>query len=176
MSEPIIVSPYDQQWPNLFQELGHKIRFALGDTALRIDHIGSTSVPYLDAKPIIDIQISVASLVPLDSYKTPLKTIGFIYREDNPDLTKRYFREKPGERRTHIHVRKLGSWSEQFALLFRDYLRSNPADCKLYANVKYQLMEQYKNNRDKYVEGKSPIIYIITMMFLFLSQSHQCFR
>jgi GrpB-like predicted nucleotidyltransferase (UPF0157 family) len=55
----------------------------------------------------------------------------------------------------------LGSWSEQFALLFRDYLRSNPTECKLYAGVKYELMEQYKNDRDKYVEGKSPIIYEI---------------
>lgn len=72
-----------------------------------------------------------------------------------------YFRERAGERRTHIHVRKAGSWSEQFALLFRDYLRSHPTECEIYANEKYRLMYKYENERDKYVEGKAPIIYEI---------------
>lgn len=161
MSEPIIVTPYDEQWPILFQELGQGMRSVLGEVALRIDHIGSTSVPNLDAKPIIDIQISVASLEPLGTYKIPLEKIGLIYHGGNPDLTKRYFREKAGERRTHIHVRKAGSWSEQFAILFRDYLRSHPTECELYANEKYKLMDKYQNERDKYVEGKDPIIYEI---------------
>jgi GrpB-like predicted nucleotidyltransferase (UPF0157 family) len=161
MSEPIIVTPYDEQWPILFQELGQRMRSVLGEVALRIDHIGSTSVPNLDAKPIIDIQISVTSLEPLDTYKISLESIGFTYQADNPDLTKRYFRERPGDRRTHIHVRKAGSWSEQFALLFRDYLRVHPTECEIYANEKYRLMDKYQNERDQYVEGKGPIIYEI---------------
>ncbi|WP_025028916.1 GrpB family protein [Caldalkalibacillus mannanilyticus] len=161
MNEPIIVTSYDEQWPILFKEIGQKIRSVLGETALRIDHIGSTSVPNLDAKPIIDIQISVASLEHLDTYKIPLASIGFIYQRNNPDLTKRYFREQPGERRTHIHVRKSGSWSEQFALLFRDYLRAHPNECEMYANVKYSLMNQYQDERNQYVIGKGPIIYEI---------------
>lgn len=161
MSERIIVTPYDEQWPKLFHEIGHKLREALGEVALRIDHIGSTSVPNLDAKPIIDIQISVASLERLDTFKIPLERIGFIYRQDNPDLTKRYFRESPGKRRTHIHVRKSGSWSEQFALLFRDYLRMHPNECEIYASEKYRLMNQFLDKRDSYVIGKGPIIYEI---------------
>jgi GrpB-like predicted nucleotidyltransferase (UPF0157 family) len=161
MSEPIIVMPYDQQWPILFQEISQRMKSVLGEAALRIDHIGSTSVPNLDAKPIIDIQVSVTSLEPLDTYKSPLESIGFIYQADNPDLTKRYFRENPGDRRTHIHVRKAGSWSEQFALLFRDYLRTHPTECETYASEKYRLMDKYQNERDLYVEGKGPIIYAI---------------
>ena len=81
---------------------------SLARIALRIDHIGSTSVRGLDAKPIIDIQVSVASFGPLDAYRLPLQRAGFVYRP-GAELTKRYFRERPGERRTHIHVRRAGS-------------------------------------------------------------------
>ncbi|WP_211751787.1 GrpB family protein [Paenibacillus dakarensis] len=111
--------------------------------------------------PIIDIQISVRSLEPVETYKTKLENIGFIYRAGNPDLTKRYFREKPGRKRTHIHVREYGSWSEQFALLFRDYLRANENDCRKYAEMKYNLMKLFQKERDLYVEGKEPIIWEI---------------
>jgi GrpB-like predicted nucleotidyltransferase (UPF0157 family) len=74
---------------------------------------------------------------------------------------KRYFRESPGNKRTHIHIRELGSWSEQFALLFRDYLRCHLHECRLYAEIKYKLMNQYRYEREKYVQGKEPIIWDI---------------
>jgi GrpB-like predicted nucleotidyltransferase (UPF0157 family) len=76
----------------------------------------------------------------------------------DPDLTKRYFRELPGNRRTHIHVREDGSWSQQFALLFRDYLRCHPNDSDEYGKVKVQLANKYRNEREKYVDAKEPIM------------------
>jgi GrpB-like predicted nucleotidyltransferase (UPF0157 family) len=85
--------------------LGTTLRTALGKTSRRIDHIGSTSVPGLDAKPIIDIQISVVAFEPLNTYRLPLENLGYVFRAENPELTKRYFREAPGQQRTHIHVR-----------------------------------------------------------------------
>jgi GrpB-like predicted nucleotidyltransferase (UPF0157 family) len=115
----------------------------------------------LDAKPIIDIQISVPSLEPVETYRSKLEKIGYVFRPDNPDLTKRYFRESPGNKRTHIHVREHGSWSEQFALLFRDYLRASAEDRKRYANEKYRLMGLFRNERHLYVENKEPIIWDI---------------
>jgi GrpB-like predicted nucleotidyltransferase (UPF0157 family) len=115
----------------------------------------------LDAKPIIDIQISVKHLEPIDSYKYKLESIGFIHRENNPDKTKRYFRETPGTKRTHIHVREQGSWSQQMVLLFRDYLRAHPEACDIYAQDKRRLIELYKDDRSKYVEGKTPVIWDI---------------
>ena len=133
------VVPYDEEWPRLFSSLGKSLRAALGDIALRIDHIGSTSVPGLAAKPIIDIQISVADLEPVEPYRLPLEGLGFVSRADNTELTKRYFREPPGSRRTHIHVRRAGSWAEQFALLFRDYIRTHEEDARLYAKLKRRL-------------------------------------
>jgi GrpB-like predicted nucleotidyltransferase (UPF0157 family) len=161
MSEPIIVVQYNPNWKAEFLELGTRIRESLGSIAIRIDHIGSTSILGLDAKPIIDIQVSVDPLDPIDSYKHLLERIGFQHRADNPDLTKRYFREIPGKKRVHLHVRESGSWSEQTALLFRDYLRCHTLDCLRYAEEKYRLMEIYKNEREKYVEEKEPIIWDI---------------
>lgn len=159
MSDPIVVVPYDPEWPRRFTELGRRLRAALGDAALRIDHIGSTAVTGLDAKPIIDIQISVASFEPLDVYRLPLERAGFVFRVDNGDLTKRYFRERPGERRTHIHVRRTGSWPEQMSLLFRDYLRAHPADAAQYAELKRALADTHRESRVDYTEAKTPFIW-----------------
>jgi GrpB-like predicted nucleotidyltransferase (UPF0157 family) len=161
MSEPIIVVPYRNEWKMEFLEVGHLIRKSLGEIAIRIDHIGSTSIEGLDAKPIIDIQVTVKSLEPIEIYKERFELIGYYHKVENPDKTKRYFRELPGNRRTHIHVRERGSWSSIFPLLFRDYMRCHPDDCRKYAELKYKLMYLYKDERDKYVDEKESLIWEI---------------
>ncbi len=159
MSERIIITPYDPEWPSLFAQLGVTLRAALGAVALRIDHIGSTSIPGLHAKPIIDVQVSVASFEPLAAYRDPLLGLGLVFRDYNPDMSKRYFREAPGTRHTHIHVRRAGSFPEQFTLLFRDYMRGHGADAQAYAALKYQLAAQFDNDRAGYTEAKGPFIW-----------------
>ncbi|HEY7566879.1 MAG TPA: GrpB family protein, partial [Gemmatimonadaceae bacterium] len=129
------------------------MRTALGNRAIRIDHIGSTSVPGLAAKPIVDIQISVADFEPLDAFRLPLEGLGYVFRADNPELTKRYFREAAGQPRTHVHVRQRGSWAEQFALLFRDYLRSNADEADHYGNFKRVLAAKYVTERERYTDA-----------------------
>jgi GrpB-like predicted nucleotidyltransferase (UPF0157 family) len=161
MGMRVVIVRYDPAWPGLFSQLGARLRAALGSVAVRIDHIGSTAIPGLDAKPIIDIQISVASFEPVEAYRAPLERLGYEFRSWNPDLSKRYFREKPGERRTHIHIRRAGSWSEQFALLFRDYVRAHDDDARRYAAAKHHLAEQYGEDRHGYTEAKAPIIWDI---------------
>jgi len=155
------VIAYDPAWPALFQTLASDLRDALGPVARRIDHIGSTAVPGLAAKPIIDIQISVASFKPEAAFRVPLQRLGYRFRADNPERTKRYFRESPGTRRTHIHVRRYGSWNEQFALLFRDYLRAHPDAAARYAALKQELARQFSlpEERHLYVEAKDPFIW-----------------
>lgn len=155
------VVAYDEAWPRLFGALGSVLRRELGRLALRIDHIGSTAVPGLDAKPIIDVQISVTALEPLDLYGARVERCGFVWRADNEDLTKRYFREQPGQRRTHIHVRQHGSFSAQLSLLFRDYLRRNPDDAMRYATEKHRLAHLLKSDRQAYLDGKAPIVWEI---------------
>lgn len=157
--EPIMVVPYDPEWSARFQDLAAQLGQALGDVALRIDHIGSTSIPGLAAKPVIDIQVSVASFDPLDAIRIPLERLGYVWRADNPDQTKRYFREPPGHPSAHIHVRKRGSWGEQFALLFRDYVRAHPNVAARYAELKLELAEEHYRDRAGYVHGKGPFIW-----------------
>ncbi|WP_442603119.1 GrpB family protein [Paenibacillus sp. KN14-4R] len=155
------IAKHDPEWRDLFLETGSKLRRSLGELAVRIDHVGSTSVFGLDAKPIIDIQISVLNFEDDLAFKDKIEDIGFVLRKENPDKTKKYFREVPGYRRTHVHVRQLGSFSEQMTLLFRDYLREHAEDCWRYAEEKHHLMKLFKNERPKYVEGKGPIVWDI---------------
>lgn len=150
---------YDPGWVSLFAQRARRIRQALGTVALRIDHIGSTSIPGLAAKPIIDLQLSVASFAPVDAYRLPLERLGYVFRPDNPDPTKRYFHELPGERREQIHVRQAGSWFEQCALLFRDYLRAHPEDAATYARLKRELAEHYRDDASGYTRAKGPFIW-----------------
>ena len=157
----IYIAQYDTGWPARFSNLASAMREALGDVAVRIDHIGSTSVPGLAAKPIIDMQVSVRSLEPVDPFRIPLEGLGYFYRRNNPELTKRYFREPPGEPRTHIHVRRAGSFSEQYPLLFRDYLRQHPLSASEYENVKRQLVEQYPHDGLAYTNAKDTICWEI---------------
>ena len=84
-----------------------------------------------------------------------------MYRADNTELTKRYFRERPGGRRTHIHVRRAGSFSEQFALLFREYLRAHDEHAARYAVLKHSLAERFAapGQRHDYAEAKVPFIW-----------------
>jgi GrpB-like predicted nucleotidyltransferase (UPF0157 family) len=157
----IRIVDYDPAWRARFAEIGPALRRALGDVAVRIDHIGSTSVPGLAAKPIVDIQVSVERLEPVGPFRDPLVGMGLVHRADNPERTKRYFREAPGERRTHIHVRRAGSFSEQFALLFRDFLRVNRQAAGAYAAVKRDLARRHGDDRQAYTDAKAPFCWKI---------------
>lgn len=92
------IAPYDPAWPQQFDILGQRLRQALGHQTTRIDHIGSTAVPDLAGKPIIDVQISVADLAAVSDYGPGIESCGFEWLRDNPELTKRCFRELPSRR------------------------------------------------------------------------------
>jgi GrpB-like predicted nucleotidyltransferase (UPF0157 family) len=169
-SRPRIV-PYSQQWPAAFEATARKIRAALGPAALRIDHIGSTAVPGLAAKNVIDIQVAVADLSDAD----PLAPAGFrAYdegftdhrppRDDSPDSEwgKRLFGEPPDERRANIHVRVLGAANQRYALLFRDYLRAHPATADAYAELKRRLAEHMPDTLT-YADVKDPAVDLIAL-------------
>lgn len=156
-----MVVDYAREWPEQFAQIGRQLRRALGDRAVRIDHIGSTAVAGLAAKPIIDVQVSVARLEPVDAYRTAIESCGFVWRRDNAELTKRYFRERPPRPRTHLHVRRAGSFSEQFPLLFRDYLRAHTERAEQYAARKRELARLLDTDRAAYVNAKAPMVWEI---------------
>lgn len=170
VSRPQIV-PYSRHWPAAFAATARRIRDALGPAALRIDHIGSTSVPGLPAKNVIDVQVSVADLGDADG----LAAAGFrVYadiRKDHrppgdghPDSEweKRLFGEPADERRANIHVRVLGSANARYALLFRDYLRAHPATAEAYAELKRRLAEHMPDTLT-YADVKDPAVDLIAL-------------
>jgi GrpB-like predicted nucleotidyltransferase (UPF0157 family) len=157
--DPIVVVPYDSRWPGEFREIGLRLRAALGPAALRIDHVGSTSVPGLEAKPVIDVQISVPKLEPDVAFRVPMVRLGFVYHPASQDRSKRFFREPPGMRRTHVHVRRAGSFDEQLNLLLRDYLRTHEDACREYAGTKIGLATRFRSDREGYVRAKEPTVW-----------------
>ncbi|MFC1582224.1 GrpB family protein [Planctomycetota bacterium] len=173
-SSPVILAPYKEAWPGEFESRAAHLRGTLGDLALRIDHIGSTSVPGLAAKDNIDMQITIADVHNADPFIAAMKKGGYVHREgifedhvpvgEDPDpaeWSKLYFREPEGARRTHIHVRQQGCKNQQYALLFRDYLRSDKTSAGLYEQLKRRLAELFPESIDSYLYFKDPICDLI---------------
>ena len=155
----IEIVPYHPEWPAEFEAIAAQVRAALGERALRIDHIGSTAVPGLAAKDIIDVQVTVARFTP--DLEAAFPALGYLARPDistdhrppnadgpDSDWEKRFF-EMPagGQRPTHIHVRIQGRLNQRYPLLFRDYLRSRPAVAAGYAELKRRLAIYHGDNR-----------------------------
>jgi GrpB-like predicted nucleotidyltransferase (UPF0157 family) len=163
MAAEFIVEIHDwtPAWAEEFRSRAVTLRRALGARALRIDHIGSTSVVGLAAKPIVDIQVSVADFEPMSTLAEAMGQAGYVWRDDNPELTKRYFREAPGERRCHVHVRRAGSWNEQWALLCRDYLRAYAEAAADYAALKRELARQHRHDRHAYTNAKGDFLWAL---------------
>jgi len=157
----IEILDYQARWPQEYALIEQAIRAVTGPAVLRIDHIGSTSVPGLAAKDIIDIQLSVSALEPLEEYGNGLVSLGYWWMQDNAERNKRYFREGEGMRRTHIHVRESGSFGQQFALLFRDYLRANAGDCEYYARVKREMAQRAWESVGAFGDAKDPLFWEI---------------
>ena len=137
----IVISEYDAKWRVLFEEEAHRLRTAFGSVALRIEHVGSTSVPGLAAKPIIDIQVSVASLVPHGRYVDTMATLGYRHVAlGDFDLVYPFFHkpaEFPGTH--HVHLCDAGGEQEWKHLAFRNYLRAHPHVAREYEALKHEL-------------------------------------
>ena len=172
-SRPVIITPYDERWPAEFIQLARPMRELLGSSALRIDHIGSTAVPGLAAKDVIDVQVTLADLDRGEEVTGRLRAAGFrqgtevVYDEfrtmaaTDPQLHKLYMREPEGCRRAHIHVRELGRFNQQYPLLFRDYLRASEAVRVEYEIIKRRAAQLFPESIDGYLYLKDPVFHII---------------
>lgn len=155
--DPVEIVSYDSLWPQRFEAEKTRLREALGENALRVDHVGSTAVPGLAAKPVIDAQISVASLEDESSYLPQLHSLGLSLRYCGED--RRFFRPPEYEPRTlHVHVCESGSRSERSQLLFAAYLRAHPALRDAYAALKQDLARRFRGRREDYLASKAPFI------------------
>jgi len=156
----IRIVDYDPGWPRQFRHWRRILRACLGDTARRIEHVGSTSVPGLPAKPIIDIQISVDDLDNELRYVPPLERAGVQLR--SRDEQHRYFRPFPDQpRNVHVHVCAAGSAWEREHLLFRGYLRAHPPAQNVYATAKRKAAATWADDGIAYTDAKSDAILAI---------------
>ena len=153
----IRIVPYDPDWPSRFTAEQARLAAALGARALRIDHIGSTAVPGLCAKPIIDIDVSVDDPDDEATYLPAFESAGYRLRVRSPG----HRMVRTADLQVHVHVCAAGSEWERRHLLFRDWLRSHPAERDLYAQTKEDLARQDWADMNAYAAAKTAVISAI---------------
>lgn len=151
----IRIVDYDPAWPAMAAAEIDRIRAALGSVAVRLEHVGSTAVPGLAAKPILDIQVSVRALEPIEVFGEPLRRLGYLFVPD-PEFPEYLFFGKPQERpRTHhVHVCAAGSEHERRHVAVRDYLRAHPEEAARYEALKRRVAAASPGDRLAYIAGK----------------------
>lgn len=155
----VIVTNYDPNWPSAFESEAEKVKAVFGDELAAIYHIGSTSVPGLPAKPIIDILLVVRDIEQADQHNGDMIALGYEPMGEFGLPGRRYFR-KGGDNRTHqIHAYQADNTSEIGRhLAFRDYLRAHPAEAAAYGALKEQLAGQFPEDIQSYMDGKDSFI------------------
>jgi GrpB-like predicted nucleotidyltransferase (UPF0157 family) len=157
--EPVEIAEYDPAWPAQYERESDLIARALGDLVVAIEHVGSTAVPGLGAKPIIDIMVGVRTLAEGERCIRPLERLGYEYRGEAGIPGRLYFRKlTDGLRTHHIHMVEIGSDFWQRHLLFRDYLREHRQEAQDYYELKVRLAERFGTDRLGYNEAKSAFI------------------
>jgi len=157
LSARILIVEYAPQWPELFQREAERIRAALGAQALRIEHTGSTAVPGLAAKPIIDVLLVVGDSGAEDSYVPALEAAGYVLRIRESDWFEHRMFKGP-DTEINLHVFSLGCPEIDRMLMFRDWLRTNAADRDLYARAKVGLAQNEWKYVQEYADAKTSII------------------
>ena len=159
----IEIVPYDPRWPREFEAERDRILAAFGSRAIRIDHNGSTAVPGLSAKPVIDIQISVATLHPVDAHAPLLENLGYSHGPHADDDPCPFFHRPAAWPHTHhVHLVEAGGDEERRTLAFRDFLRAHPPAAREYEALKRQLAIEYRgldaSSREAYAIAKTSFV------------------
>lgn len=158
MAGRIIIENYDPGWPDQFETLRAKIAFALGEIAPAIEHVGSTAVPGLAAKPIIDIDVVLRSFADLPQVISKLAALGYEHQGDLGVPGREAFRAPTHDIPHHLYVCDPSGQEYKRHLAFRDYLRLHPEDARAYARLKRQLAETFAGDREAYTQAKSDFI------------------
>jgi len=150
---------YDPAWPVRAAAELRRVADELGEVAVRLEHVGSTAVPGLAAKPIVDLLVSVAAVAAREAYVAPLERLGYLFvpAPQGPGL--HFFARPPQRPRTcHIHVCEAGSQHELRHLAVRDFLRAHPAEAAAYAALKRRVAARHPQDRLAYIAGKDPYV------------------
>ncbi|WP_127481282.1 GrpB family protein [Nocardioides pantholopis] len=150
----LVIAEYDASWPVSYREHASRIRAALGATARQLEHIGSTSVPGLAAKPIIDILVTVGDITAEEDYLGPLIAAGYVLRVREPG----HRLVRTPELDVHVHILQTGDSAAEDYLVFRDRLRRDEGDRGLYERTKRALVERDWPDMNAYADAKTDVI------------------
>ena len=157
LTGPIQIVDYDPRWPRLFEREAERIQAALGDRVLSIEHVGSTSVPGLAAKPRIDVLLVVADSADESAYVPALEAAGYVLRIREPDWYEHRVLKGP-DMDINLHVFSLDCPEIDRMLLFRDRLRSNASDRRLYERTKKELARRDWKYTQNYADAKTAVV------------------
>jgi GrpB-like predicted nucleotidyltransferase (UPF0157 family) len=156
--DPVVVADYDPRWPARFAELRDRLAAAVGPLAVGIEHVGSTAVPGLAAKPIIDLDVVVATPGDLPAVAERLRPLGYRHEGDLGVPGRDAFAAPPGSPPHHLYVCPLGSPALARHLALRDLLRADPEAAAAYADLKRTLAARFRHDRAAYTDAKTPFI------------------
>lgn len=157
LTTPVQIVDYDPQWPQLFEREDARIRSALGNRVLSLEHVGSTSVPGLAAKPKIDMQLVVANSADEPAYVPALQAAGYMLQIREPDWYEHRMFKGP-DTDINLHVYSPGCPEIDRVLLFRNWLRHNPSDRQLYEDTKHELARQSWKYMQNYADAKTAVV------------------
>ncbi|MBZ5500294.1 MAG: GrpB family protein [Acidobacteriia bacterium] len=157
MADPVVIVDYDLRWAAMFAEEKARILEALDGLDVAVEHVGSTSVPGLAAKPIIDIMVVVPDPATGEKTIAPLTVLGYDYHGEL-GIPGRFYFAKGRPRKHHLHMYPRCHPEIARLLLFRDYLRANPDAAHEYAKLKRALAEKFRDDREAYTEAKNDFI------------------
>lgn len=153
----VLISPYDPAWPARYKAERARVSEALGDLAVEIHHVGSTAVPDLSAKPVIDLMVAVPRLRSGEFYASHLQPLGYVFH-DHPENTDRRYFSKGTPHTHHLHIVEAGSPALDIHLCFRDALHARPDLLETYAQTKRALAARYPDDRAAYTEAKTACV------------------
>jgi GrpB-like predicted nucleotidyltransferase (UPF0157 family) len=162
LDKPIEIRDYDPEWPLLYSREEARIRSILGDRVVRIEHVGSTAVPGLPAKPVIDIALEVPDSANESAYVPEMEAAGYVLRIREPAWFEHRVFKRP-DTEVNLHVFTTGCTEVDQMLLFRDWLRANAADRELYATAKRELAAREWKYMQQYADAKTLVVQEIML-------------
>ncbi|MGK7891381.1 MAG: GrpB family protein [Leptolyngbyaceae cyanobacterium] len=158
--QKVEVVPHHPAWQQDFAAEARHIAHALGETVVAIHHIGSTAIPGIYAKPIIDFLVEVEAIAQVEPHNGAMIQLGYEVMGEYGISGRRYFRKNnaAGIRTHHVHAFEVGSDQSKRHLAFRDYMRTHPADAQAYSDLKRQLTKAHPTDINAYMDGKDDFI------------------
>ena len=154
------VVPHDPRWRDAFEAEAKQVAAALGENVVAVHHIGSTAIPNIFAKPVVDMLVEVRDIAEVDGRSSAMESLGYEVMGEYGIPGRRYFRKdnQEGIRTHHIHAFEAGSAEVERHLAFRDYMTAHPSEAQAYSELKRKLAEEHPQSIDGYMDGKDGFI------------------